>query len=75
MITNDNTNPRREIYYLGALTIEILNNNDGKTQLFELFQKVNEKEEISMNLFLFVLDWLYLTDTIKHERGVITLCF
>lgn len=43
MITNYNTNPRREIYYLGALTIEILNNNNGKTQLFELFQKVNEK--------------------------------
>lgn len=74
MITNDNTNPRREIYYLGALTIEVLNNN-GKTQLFELFQKVNEKEEITMNLFLFVLDWLYFTDTIKQERGVIELCF
>ncbi|MCK9474084.1 ABC-three component system middle component 6 [Sulfurimonas sp.] len=75
MITNDDTNPRREIYYLGALTIEVLNNSNGKIPLLDLFQKVNEEEEITINLFLFVLDWLYLTDTIKQERGVVELCF
>lgn len=74
MITSENTNPRREIYYLGALAIEVLNKHNGKAELFELFQKVNKKEEIAMNLFLFVLDWLYLTDTIKQERGIIKLC-
>ncbi|MFA6138599.1 MAG: ABC-three component system middle component 6 [Sulfurimonas sp.] len=71
---NENTNPRREIYYLGALTIEVLNNYNGKIELFELFHRVNKKEEITMNLFLFVLDWLYLTNTIEQKKGVIKLC-
>ena len=74
MIVSHNTNPKREIYYLGALAIEILNERDKKMNLFDLFHQINEKEEISMNLFLFVLDWLYLADTIEQNDGVIKLC-
>lgn len=74
MIVSHNTNPKREIYYLGALAIEILNGKDKKMSLFDLFHQINEKEEISMNLFLFVLDWLYLADTIEQNDGVIKLC-
>lgn len=74
MIISQNTNPKREIYYLGALAIEVLNKHNKKIHLFDLFEKVIEKEEISMKLFLFVLDWLYLIDSIKQENGVIKLC-
>lgn len=74
MIVSQNTNPKREIYYLGALTLEVLNKENGKIDLFDLFQIITEKEEIAMNLFLFVLDWLYLLDTIEQDNGVIKLC-
>lgn len=74
MIVSHNTNPKREIYYLGALAIEILNGRDKTMSLFDLFHQINTKEEISMNLFLFVLDWLYLTDAIEQNNGVIKLC-
>ncbi len=74
MIINKNTNPRREIYYLGALAIEVLSDQSGRISLIELFHKVNKKEDITMSLFLLVLDWLYLTDTIEQDQGVIKLC-
>ena len=74
MIVTQNTNPKREIYYLGALTLEVLKQDNGKVDLFDLFQRVTEKEEIGMSLFLFVLDWLFLIDTIKQDNGVIKLC-
>lgn len=74
MILNNNTTPKREIYYLGSLTIEVLNTKAGSIDLFELFLEVNSREEMTMNLFLLVLDWLYLIEIIKHEDGVIKLC-
>ena len=74
MIVNQNTNPKREIYYLGALTIEILGKKNGEINLFDLYQYLNEEEEISMHLFLFILDWLYLIDAIQQKNGVIRLC-
>jgi hypothetical protein len=74
MIINQNTNPKREIYYLGALTLEALQQGNGRVDLFDLFQRVTEKEEIAMSLFLFVLDWLFLINTIEQNNGVITLC-
>ena len=74
MIITQNTNPKREIYYLGALTLEVLVKENGKSNLFDLFQKITEKEEIAMSLFLFVLDWLYLLGTIEENNGEIKLC-
>jgi len=74
MIVNQNTNPTREIYYLGALAIEILSKKNGEVNLFDLYQYLNEEEEISMHLFLFILDWLYLIDAIQQKNGVIRLC-
>lgn len=74
MIVDTNTNPKREIYYLGALTIKILKNKNS-INLFDLYQELNAMEEISMHLFLFVLDWLYIIDSIKHDDGKIKLCF
>lgn len=74
MIVNQNTNPKREIYYLGALTIEILGKKNGEINLFDLYQYLNEEEEIGIHLFLFILDWLYLIDAIQQKNGVIRLC-
>ena len=73
MLVNINTNPQRNLYYLGSLVLETL--KDYKViELFDLYEIVNKKEEINMQLFIFVLDWLFLIDTIKQTNGKIELC-
>lgn len=73
MLVNINTNPQRNLYYLGSLVLETL--KDYKViELFDLYEIINKKEEINMQLFIFVLDWLFLIDTIKQTNGKIELC-
>ncbi len=76
MIINKDINPERELYYLGAKTIEILNKlPDEKIGLFDIFHLLNEHEKISMNLFTLSLDWLYILGAIKSDEGYIVKCF
>ena len=73
MLVNINTNPQRNIYYLGSLVLEIL--KDYKViELLDLYEIVNKKEEINMQLFIFVLDWLFIIDAIEQTNGKIELC-
>lgn len=73
MLVNINTNPQRNLYYLGSLVLEAL--KDYKViELFDLYEIVNKKEEINMQLFIFILDWLFIIDTIKQTNGKIELC-
>ena len=73
MLVDINTNPQRNLYYLGSLVLEIL--KDYKViELFDLYEMVNKKEEINMQLFIFVLDWLFIIDAIKQTNGKIELC-
>jgi len=73
MLVNINTNPQRNLYYLGSLVLEAL--KDYKViELFDLYEIVNKKEEINMQLFIFVLDWLFIIDAIKQTNGKIELC-
>ena len=73
MIVDSNTIPKRGIYYLGAEAIEILKEQNS-INLFDLYHQLNKREEISMHLFIFVLDWLYLIDAIVQDNGEIQLC-
>jgi len=73
MLVNINTNPQRSLYYLGSLVLEILKDNK-VIELFDLYEIVNEKEEINIQLFIFVLDWLFIIDAIKQTNGKIELC-
>ena len=53
--------PERDLYYLGAKTIEAMNSS-GKDEwdYFNLFSDLNRKQKISINLFSLVLDWLFI---------------
>ena len=73
MLVNINTNPQRNLYYLGSLVLETLKNYK-VIELFDLYEMVNKKEEINMQLFIFVLDWLFIIDAIKQTNGKIELC-
>ena len=77
MIVSKDINPERDFYYLGAKVIEIISGiEENKVNFFEVFEKLNASEKISVNLFTLTLDWLYLIGAInKSEKGSIIKCF
>lgn len=75
MIVSRDINPERDFYYLGAKTIEILANNNS-IDFFKVYSELNKSENISINLFVLTLDWLYLIGVInKPIKGNIVKCF
>lgn len=76
IIIDNDISPEREIYYLGAMIIEILKSiPKNEVELFDAFQLLNERTRISMNLFVLTLDWLYLLGVINNREGQIVKCF
>ncbi len=77
MIVSKDINPERDFYYLGAKTIEILSNTKAnRVDFFKVYSELSKFENISINLFILTLDWLYLTNVIcKPEKGDIIKCF
>jgi len=77
MIISKDINPERDFYYLGAKVIEILSMPENESFLlidvYETFKKV---ENISLNLFILTLDWLFISGVISEiENGKIIKCF
>lgn len=67
MLLPDNINPEYSLYYNGAIILEELKTN--KTiSVLDLFIKVRKKKDISFNLFLLCLDWLYLIDSTEIDK-------
>ena len=57
MIVNKNTNPERDLYYLGGKVIEVLNSvKKNEIDYFDLFISVNKSNKISLNLYSLVLE-------------------
>lgn len=77
MIVSKDINPERDFYYLGAKTIEILSNTESdRMDFFKVYSELSKFENISINLFILTLDWLYLTNVIsKPDKGDIVKCF
>ena len=77
MIVNKNTSPERDLYFLGAKVIELMDDNTSKNfDFFELHKKINENQDISISLFSLVLDWLFILGVIKNgTKGSIKKCF
>jgi hypothetical protein len=75
MINDKNTNPQRDLYYLGGVVIDALHQASNDDGFFDIFEKVRERETISMNLFSLTIDWLYLLDAVKIKNGRLEKCF
>lgn len=76
MITGKDINPKKKIYYLGGVILDILKETPNQdVNFFDVFQKVNEKDRISINLFALTLDWLFLLEVISFKKGCIQKCF
>jgi len=77
MIVSKDVNPERDFYYLGAKVIEVLSSEEDEiVDYFDIFQKINSSEQVSINLYSLTLDWLYLIGVIDNsEKGNIRKCF
>lgn len=73
MLLPDNIKPEYSIYYVGSIIIEKFKN---KTySLLDLFQSLNELNDVSFSLYSLALDWLYLIDMAEiNDSGEIVLC-
>jgi hypothetical protein len=77
MILGKDTNPARNIYFIGAKVLDIIKADANKEiDIFDTFQKMNMQEKISMNLFTLALDWLFLIGAVnKNRKGKLEKCF
>jgi hypothetical protein len=77
MIVDKNTNPERDLYYLGGILIDILSNKNSKEiDYIDLYKLFNQKLEITISLYSLALDWLFILGLVtKGENGKIKKCF
>lgn len=74
MLLPDNIHPEISIYYNGSIILKELKLKT-KQQIFELYQKVKNRNNMSFSIFILSLDWLYLIDIAKiNKEGWIELC-
>lgn len=77
MIVDKNTNPERDLYYLGGILIDVIENkNSSEIDYMDLYNLLNQKQEITINLYSLTLDWLFILGLVaKGENGKIKKCF
>ncbi len=77
MIIDKNINPERDLYYLGGILIDVLQNHNKKeVDYMDLYISINNEKEITINLFSLTLDWLFILGLVaKGENGKIRICF
>ncbi|EFU42329.1 hypothetical protein PVOR_08615 [Paenibacillus vortex V453] len=74
MLLPDNIHPTLSIYYNGSVVIKVLKLK-AKQQVFELYQEVKDRNDMSFSTFMLTLDWLYLIDVATvNEDGWVELC-
>jgi hypothetical protein len=73
MILSQDSNPNRQLYYLGARLLELTSAND-PLPFFDAYESLKRGEDVSVTLFTLTADWLYLLGAIKLEDGAIVKC-
>lgn len=76
MIIGTDTNPKNQIYYIGGLILDILKRETSKSFSYDdVFELLNRKQKVSINLYTLSLDWLYMLKTISLNNKGLVKCF
>jgi hypothetical protein len=80
MILYNEINPDRSLYAIGSEVIALLRNESADTvDVFVLYDKYRQKHKknISVNYFIYALDWLYLINLIEFDetKNKLKRCF
>ena len=74
MLLPDNIRPELTIYYNGAIILKELEIKN-KYDIIDLYQKVEETNDMSFVTFMLSIDWLYLLQVaIINQNGEIEIC-
>lgn len=74
MLFSKNINPKKSIYYYGAMILKELQEGD-ELELMDLYLVIKQKHQISLMSFCLTMDWLYLIDSAKIDNtGKVVLC-
>ncbi len=74
MLLPDNIHPENSIYYNGAIVLQALQ-RFVKGELLDLYLEVKKLKNITFQVYVLCLDWLYLLDLAKiNNKGEIELC-
>ena len=78
MIVGQDIHPERKVYYWGAIILEALNSEHGNSQVVScvsVYETIKKDYDISAEVFLLALDWLFILEAIEGEKGLIKKCF
>jgi len=77
MITDVNTNPQNQVYYIGSLVIDVLSKAEDKEfDFMDVFESLNVIHKTSVGLYTLTLDWLYMIGCVRmNEKGGFVRCF
>ncbi|QOH65384.1 hypothetical protein DKG78_03990 [Bacillus amyloliquefaciens] len=74
MLLLNDLDPEMSIYYSASLLIKEIENKEGQ-DIVTLYKTVKEKYHISLKVFAYCLDWLYLIEAAKVDKeGGVFLC-
>lgn len=74
MLLANSNNPKRDPYYLGALSLEFLSKQkEWRAHFLELYRYLKLSSDIEMGLFILVLDWLFILKTINYNESTISI--
>ena len=70
MIISRDIHPERDFYFIGAYIIEAIDGLEDKNHdFFEVFIAVKDKIDISINLFMMSLNWLFLMGVVEESSS------
>lgn len=76
MIEGQDIRPERKLYYLGSLLLDILKGSEQKKlDYLYLYDELCKREKVSVALFTFALDWLFILRLIEGNGRFIKKCF
>jgi len=77
MIIPIDIKPEYSLYYNGAMVLDIIKrSSESELELMDLFNKTRQSHNITLQQYLFTLDWLYLIGLIEsNKKGNVIKCF
>jgi len=74
MLLPDNIHPEATIYFNGAIVLRAVKQT-GIQPVFGLYQAVQADRAMSLPMFVFCLDWLFLLNLVRiNAQGDVELC-
>lgn len=74
MLLPNDIKPESSVFYYASLVLKEIQSSEDR-QIVGIFHSVKDKYDISLKVFAYCLDWLYLIEAVKvDEEGKILLC-